>query len=283
MNSIRIVTDSSAHITTQEQKELGIEIVPLRIRLGRKTYKDGVDLKPDEYFRKIEQVKTLPELRSPLLQDFIDTYYRLSRTADYILSIHTSSVLSDAYQLAHTAAATLRGRTRIIVVDSETLGRGLGMIVKQAALANAAGASFDEITQLVRGIIPYIYFNFFIDDLSYPERDHRIRKSQAILGTMFGIKPLLEIREGDLIVMEKVRTAEDAVEKLFTFISEFAYLKEIALLQSNNAANATTLLERLEADYPDLPVFTDTYSPVLASLIGPSALGVFVREDHEVW
>ncbi|NOZ50893.1 MAG: DegV family protein [Chloroflexi bacterium] len=283
MHTIRIVTDSSAHITAQEQKELGIEIIPLRIRLGRKTYKDGVDLTPDAYFRKIDQVKTLPQLVDPQLQDFINTFHCLSQEADTILSIHASSAISAAYQLAHTAAASLRTGTKIIVIDSETMGRGLGMIVKQAALAAAAGESADEIARLVRGIIPYVYFSFFIDDLSYPERDGRIRKSQALLGTMFGIKPLIEIREGSLIVMEKVRSQVDVVDKLYNFISEFAYLNEIALLQNNNALNATALLEQIETNYPALPVFTDTYSPSLATFIGPSALGVFVREDHQAW
>ncbi len=283
MQVIRIVTDSSAHITAQEQKELGIEIVPLRIRIGRKTYKDGVDLAPDAYFRRIEQVKALPQLLDPQLQDFIDVYHRLSKEADHIFSIHTSSAINSAYRIAHTAAASIRTGARIHVIDSETLGRGLGMIVKQAGLAAKAGESADAIGRLVRGIIPYVYISFFVNDLSYVERDGLIRKSQAFLGTMFDVRPLLEIREGKLIVMEKVRGQEDMVEKLYTFISEFAYLKEIALLQNGNATSATVLLEQIETNFPDLPVFTDSYCPALASLIGPSALGVFVREDHEAW
>ncbi|MCP4165646.1 MAG: DegV family protein [Chloroflexi bacterium] len=279
MNNIRIVTDSSAHLTLQERESLGIQVVPLRIRLGRKVYKEGVDLTTDDYFDKLPTVKSLPSLQAPMLQDFIDTYYDLSKETDQILSIHVSAQLSDTLTVARTAASTLRGHTRITVIDSETISRGLGMIVKCAAELAAEGASYNEVSRLVRGVIPSIFLSFFVNDLSYPERDGGIRESQAILGTMLGIKPLMEVREGGLIVMEKVRSQFDVIEKLFTFISEFAYLQEIALLQDDNYQDATLLLERLETTYPDLPIFTDTYEPTLASYIGPKALGVIVRED----
>ncbi|MCO6451506.1 MAG: DegV family protein [Caldilineales bacterium] len=278
MKPVRIVTDSSAHLTQEEIEQLHISVVPMQVRIGRRLYKEGVDLTTKTYERHLAGVKTLPSTQPPVLQDLIDVYQRLSKETDQVLSLHISRELSPTYQLAHTAAAALRGYTQITVLDSETISRGLGMIVKCAAEAAANGASLNEVSRLVRGLIPTTFFSFFIDDLSYPKRDERIRASQAILGTMFGIKPLMEIREGNLIVMEKVRNQFDVVEKLFTFISEFAYLEEIALLQYGNDQDATLLLERLEASYPDLPVFTDAYSPTLATFIGPTALGVIVRE-----
>ncbi|HEY54353.1 MAG TPA: DegV family protein [Caldilineae bacterium] len=279
MKKLRIVTDSSAHLTQEERTSLGISVVPLRLRLGRKTYKEAVELKSDAFFNRLQTIKTLPVSYPAVLQDFIDTYYRLSQETDEILSIHISSKLTDTANVARMAAATLRGHTRITVIDSETLDRGLGMVVKCAAEAAMEGATYNEVSRLVRGIIPSIFLSFFVDDLSYLKRDGRIRDSQALLGTMLGIKPLVEIREGDLIVMEKVRDRIDMIEKLYNFISEFAYLKEIALLQNNNQQDATQLLEQLEATYPDVPIFTDRYGPTLASFIGPSAVGVVVRED----
>jgi len=276
---IRIVTDSSAHLTQEEQAALDISVVPLRIQLGRKNYKEGIDLNNDAFFGKFRTIKSHPISHPAVLQDFIDTYHRLSKDTDEILSIHLSSKLNDTVNIARTAAATLRGRTRITVIDSETMDRGLGMVVKCAAEAAIEDATYREVSRLVRGVIPSIFLSFFVDDLSYLKRDGRIRNSQALLGTMFGIKPLLEIREGNLIVMEKVRDQVEMIEKLYNFISEFAYLNEIALLQHNNIQEATLLLEQLETAYPDTPVFTDRYGPTLSSFIGPSALGVVVREE----
>ena len=278
MSVIRIVTDSSAHLTKEEIAQLGVTVIPLQIRLNRRIYREGVDLDIQKYMRLLKNAKTLPRSLPPTMQDFVDVYFELSKEADYILSIHVSSKLNDAANVARAAAATLRGHTQITVVDSETISRGLGMIVKEAALLAQSGAEFREVTRLVRGLIPSIFFSFFVDDLRYLRRDDRIRPSQEILGEMLDIKPLLEIREGDLIVMEKARNAEIMVEKLYTFIHEFAYLEDLALLQHNNNHHATMLLERLETTYPDLPIFTDAYEPTLATFIGPSALGVIVRE-----
>lgn len=279
MKTVRIVTDSSAHLTQDEIEKYGITVVPMRLRVGRRTFKEGLDINTESYMRRLTGIKTLPASLAPTLQDFIDTYHSLSKETDNILSIHVSGKLSDTYRLARTAAAALRGSTQLTIIDSETLSRGLGMIVKCAAEAAEEGATLPEVSRLVRGVIPSIFFSFFIDDLTYPERDNLIRKSQALLGGMFGIRPLMEVRDGDLIVMEKVRTQADVIEKLYSFISEFAYVKEIALLQHQNNADATLLLERLESSYPDLPIFTDSYGPSLAAHIGPSALGVIVREE----
>ena len=280
MKKIRIVTDSSAHLTQEERASLDISVVPLRLRLGRKTYKEGTELKSDAYYNRLQTIKTLPTSHPAVLQDFIDTYHRLSQETDEIISIHISSKLNDTASIARTAAATLRGHTRITVFDSETLDRGLGMVVKCAAEAAKEGASYNEVSRLVRGVIPSIFLSFFVSDLSYLKRDGRISNSQTLLGTMLGIKPLVEIREGNLIVMEKVRDQIDLIDKLYNFISEFAYLNEIALLQHNNTQDATLLLEQLETTYPDIPIFTDRYGPTLASFIGPSAVGVVVREEY---
>ncbi len=279
MKPIRIVTDSSAHLTRAEIEQFRIEVVPMRLRIGRRTYSEGNEVNTENYLRRLSGIKSLPASQAPRLQDFVDAYYRLSKETDQILSLHLSGKLSETYQVARTAAAARRGHTQIAVIDSETISRGLGMVVRCAAEAAAQGANLSEVSRLVRGIIPSVFFSFFVEDLAYPERDIRIRKSQSTLGSMFRIKPLMEIREGDLVVMEKVRTHFDVIEKLFTFISEFAYLEEIALLHNNDTQDATLLLERLEVAYPDLPIFTDTYGPTLATFIGPTALGVVVRED----
>lgn len=282
MKPVRIVTDSSAHLTPDEIERFGIRVVPMRLRIGRRIYQEGVELNIDSYARKLSAVKTLPRAQAPLLQEFVDVYHALSKETDQILSLHISGKLSNTVQMARTAAASLRGHTRITIIDSESISRGLGMVVIRAAEEAACGAALPDIARMVRGIIPSIFLSFFVDDLNYPERDGMIRRSQAILGTMLRIHPLMEMREGNLIVMEKVRNSQDMVEKLFTFINEFAYLKEISLLQRGNTQDATQLLERLELAYPDLSVFTDAYHPTLATFIGLTGLGVIVREqaDH---
>ena len=280
MNNVRIVTDSSAHLTPEEIEQYGISIVPLRVRMGRKVFKELTEISYEDYFRRLEMVKSLPKTEPPVLQDMIDLYYELSQETDHIISIHTSHKLNPVVDVARTAASTLRTHTRITVIDSETISRGLGMIVLRAAQMAQAGADGQEIGREIRGMIPAIFLAFLTKDLNYLERDGRLRKSQAFLGSMLGVRAMVETREGDLLVMDKARDAEGAVEKLYEYISEFAYLEEIALLQHNNVPEATALLERLREMFPDINIFTDVYDATLASFIGPNAMGVIVREAY---
>ncbi len=280
MNNVRIITDSSAHLTPEEIEQYGITIAPLRIRMGRKVFREYVELPYEEYFRRLEMVKSLPTSEPPLLQDMIDLYYELSRETDHIISIHTSRKLNPVVDVARAAASTLRSHTRITVIDSETISRGLGMIVLRAAQMASEGAGAPEIGREIRGMIPAVFLAFLTSDLNYLERDGRLRKSQAFLGSMLGIRAMVETREGDLLVMDKARDALGAVEKLYEYISEFAYLEEIALLQHNNVPESTALLERLRDMFPDIAIFTDVYDATLATFIGPNAMGVIIREAY---
>jgi DegV family protein with EDD domain len=280
MNNVRIVTDSSAHLTSEEIEQYGIPIVPLRVRMGRKVFRELTELTYEEYFRRLEGVRTLPQTESPQLQDLLDLYYNLSQETDHIISIHTSRKLNPVVDVARNAASMLRTHTRITVIDSETISRGLGMIVLKAAQMASEGASAQEIGREIRGMIPAVFLAFLTSDLHYLERDGRLRKSQAFLGAMLGIRAMVETREGDLLVMDKARDALGTVEKLYDYISEFAYLEEIALLQHNNVQESTALLERLKDMFPDITIFTDVYDATLATFIGPNALGVIVREAY---
>ena len=280
MSNVRIVTDSSAHLTPEEIQKYNISILPLRIRMGRRVYNEFTDLSYEAYYQRLQTVKSLPVSEPPPLQTVIDLYYELSKETDHIISIHTSRKLNPVVDVAHTAASTLRSHTRVTVIDSETLSRGLGMIVLRAAQMAQEGAPAQEIGKEIRGMIPAIFLAFLTSDLHYLERDGRLRKSQAFLGSILGIRALVETRDGDLLVMDKARDAVDAVEKLFDYISEFAYLEELALLQHNNVQIATALLERLRERFPHVPIFTDVPDATLATFLGSNVLGVIVREAY---
>jgi len=280
MSTIRIVTDSSAHLTPEEIEQYGITIIPLRVRMGRKLYKEVTELSYEEYFRRLQSMKILPTSESPQLQEFIDLYYELSQKTDHIISIHTSRKLNKVVDVAHAAASTLRSHTRITVIDSETLSRGLGMIVLRAAEMAQAGESAQTIGREIRGMIPAIFLAFLTSDLHYLEGEGRLRKSQAFLGAILGIRALVETRDGDLLVMDKARDSLDAVEKLYEYISEFAYLEEMALLQHNNVQIATALMERLREKFPHVPIFTDVPDATLSTFLGSNVLGVIVREAY---
>ncbi len=170
----------------------------------------------------------LPALHPPTADTFRELYAEKFRQNKQILSIHISSKMSDTVAHARQAADEFLGGNKIVVIDSLTTSIGLGWLVEAAAEAAANGAALDEIVRIVRGMITHMYAVFFVDQLDYLERNGRLSKSQAVLGTMLGIKPFLTIEDGEIIPMEKVRTRDKAIDKLLEFVSEFSAIDRVA-------------------------------------------------------
>ena len=280
MGKVKIVTDSTAYLEASVIKRLGITVVPLTVRLGEETFREGVDITAEEFFQKLDRSTAMPVALPPSVEDFQAVYAKLSTTTDQIMSIHISSKLSQTCNRAMTASQFLLGRCQITVVDSLTTSLGLGILATAAAQAAAQGQSLEEIEFLIRGIIPRIYIVFLAATLEYLERKGRIGQAQALLGTMLNIKPFLAIEDGEIIPMEKVRTSEGAVDKLFEFVGEFSNIEQMAIMQSTPEPIEETkmLIERLELAFPKIELPILVYGPVLACHIGPDGLGVIVYE-----
>lgn len=280
MANVIIVTDSNAHLPPDAAKRLGVQIVPHQIQIGKRFYREGVDLTAQSYFRKVASSSALPIDLPPAQADFEEVYNRLHRQTDQILSLHVSSQVNNTCAVARAAASNLLGRCQITVVDSQTVSIGLGILVETAAVTAASGARLDDVVRLVRGMVPHLYGAFFVETLDYLERSRRISKAQALLGTMLGIKPLLTVEEGEILPAEKVHTRERAAEKLAEFIGEFSHIRKMAILQHGFNHEAETLLKHLHDQHPNQEIPVYTYSPSLACHLGPSAMGVIVYEGQ---
>ena len=277
---VAIVTDSTAYFDPGEVERLGIHVVPLAIHLGSKQFLEGSDIDTDELFRRLSFTNELPKSYPPDPVVFEELYSQLHKQTDQILSIHTSGHLNNTVARAKAGAESLLGRCSIAVVDSMTTSVGLGILVKAAAEAANAGESLDDIVRLVRGMLPHIYLIFYVETMEYLERSGRIGKAQAILGSMLNIKPILFMEDGDIIPLEKVRTTDKAIEKLFEFVAEFDNLEQTAIIQRSKFPNkeTRTLQERLQQSFPNLQFPIIQYGPDLATRVGPNALGIVVYE-----
>ena len=277
---VAIITDSTAYFEPGEAEKLGIHVVPLNIQLGHERFLDGMEITTDELFHRVSYGAPFPVSHPPEAEVFEHLYARLHRQTDQMLSIHISGHLSKTIQKARIGAEGLLGRCSIEVVDSMTTSIGLGILAKAAARAANDGATLDDIVRLVRGMIPHIYLVFYVETMDYLERNGRIGKAQAILGSMLNIKPILFMEDGDIIPLEKVRTTEKGIEKLFEFVAEFDNLEQTAIIQrsKNPGKDARNLQERLVQNFPELDFPIIQHGPDLATRLGPDALGIAVYE-----
>lgn len=280
MARVAIVTDSNAYLSPRLAQRLNIHVLPHIIHLQQGNFKEGVDLTPRQYFELLKKggKEYLPYASGPPLEEFVDLYARLNQQTDQVLSLHISSQLSNTVAAARAARNMLLGRCRIEVIDSLSTTVGLGYLVQVAAVAAAQNRDLDDCIRLVRGMMPHIYLFFLVRQLPYLEREQRISSAQSILGTMLKVMPLLQIEDGEIIPLEKVRTGQQGIDKLFDYVSEFAQLRRAAVLQHGFTKEAKALIERLEPAYPghEFPVLN--CNPSLAVHLGPEAMGVVVFE-----
>ena len=278
MAQVKIITDSTAELAPELAAALGVTVLPLTIQLGNKTYREGIDLTSKEFFSKISRSTLTPVLNAPPVSMFEQTLDELMKETDEIVAILNSSKLSKTYHNAMRAASPLMGRAKIRIIDSQLITTGLGMVVVNAARAAQDGADVEQVVRLARGLIPRTYIAAFADTLEYLERSGRIRKAQSILGTMLNIKPLLILEEGEIVVLEKVRTRAKAVEKLVEFIIEFTHIEKMDILHSTTPEDVALLIEQVNLQLPNLDMKVEVYGPSLGAFVGPGALGVVVYE-----
>ena len=254
--------------------------IPLNIHIGKETLKDGQAETNERFFQAQEMVGELPTVTAPTIAQFEQKYAEIYKRTNKILSLHVSKKLSDTMAQAKLGAEALMGRCSIQFLDTASILLGQGILVKIAAQAAQDGASIDDIVRIVRGHIPHVYTVLYVDTMDYLEQSGRIGQAQSILGTMMNIKPLLFMEDGEIIPMEKVKTEAKALDKLTEFVAEFDSLQDIIVFQRHKhlVPASETLMERLEQAFPDRTFKLIQYNPLIASLVGPAALGIVVYE-----
>lgn len=282
MANIKIVTDSAADIPPDLAYELGIEVVPLLIRVDDKTYRAGLDISQHEIFTLQQDGSHSLKTLSPPPSLFEQTYRNLAIEYDYIFSIHLSSRLGSVYRSAVNGCTKLPASlTRIELIDSRSASMGMGTMVLSAARAARDGASPDDIQQLLTTMIRHTHVVFFVDTLEYLEQGGRLTLAAPVLGSMQRIKPLLLLDDGDIVPYERTRTRAKAIEGLFTFIEDFPRVQQVFVLYATTPDDVEKLLEKVELIFPRDNVQVSQFGPAIGVHIGPGAMGVAVFEGTE--
>jgi len=188
--TIRVVTDSLADIPSDIVKELGITVIPIYVRFGTETYRDGIDLTTEQFYDKLRHSKTLPATTAPPLGDFVEVYDKLSEETDEILVITVSHKFSATYETAQRAAGLMKRKCRVEVIDSLLAIMAQGLVVITAAKLAQAGANFDEVVKLTRSNMGRADVRMAFDTLEYLKRGGRIGRARAFLGSVLKVNPI---------------------------------------------------------------------------------------------
>ncbi|BAS28658.1 DegV family protein [Limnochorda pilosa] len=273
---IRVVTDSVADLPPDLAQAEGIEVVPLYVTLGGRTYRDGVDLTPKAFFSQLRTTDRLPTTAQPTPGDFARTFERLAgKGATGIVVLTLSSELSGTFQSAVQAARQWTERV-VEVIDTRTGIMAQGFAALAAARAARAAASLDEVLAEARRVLNRARILAAIPTLEYLRRGGRIGKAAAWAGTLLQMKPVVTVDDGVVVPVTRQRTwrralefvAERVVEELRTGEGHLAVMHGDALEEGRSLL--ATVVERVQ---PKEAILAGL-SPVLGTYGGPGAVAV---------
>jgi DegV family protein with EDD domain len=285
MPRVRIVTDSTCDLPPELVHQYGIQVVPLYVNINGETYLDRVDISTEEFHRRLAawpSGQDLPTTSHPAVETFEELYKKILKDGDSIISIHHSSKLGSTYQTAVQARNNiLAPTTQVTVIDSQSASLGLGFIALEAAKRAKQGVMHSELVSSVNRMVFQTHVIFFTETMQHLQQSGRINsKAQQALGPTppSNFRPLLRLEEGLIVPFERTRTRTKAIEGLCEFIEDFPYIEEMAIMHSNSPNDIETILTRIAPIFPREKVYIAQFSPVLATHLGPGAMGVAVYE-----
>ena len=282
--AVSIVTDSTSDIEPSRADALGVTVVPLMVLWGEQSFRDYVDLTRPEFYAKLAAEPVLPTTSQPTAAMFEAAFRPLVERGDEVLCIVVSSKLSGTINAARAAASVFPDAT-IRIVDSETAAGGLGMQILLAHELQQKGATLDELvaalveeeaTQRLYACVP---------DLSHLQRNGRIGKARALIGSLMKIVPVLRLKDGEVAAEAQVRTMTRARQAMLDLtiqntpdVANARYL----VMHTNALELAQSVLEELRARLGGVePKLLDILEagPVIAVHAGPGAVGIFSAQD----
>ncbi len=277
MSKVAVITDSTAYIPQDLVEEYNIIVLPQILIWNGDTMQDGVDIQPTEFYQRLEQADEIPTTSQVTIKSFKDAFERLTAEGYDILNILLSDQLSGTIDSAVQARDFCPDAT-VEIVNSETVAMSLGFIVLEAARAAAGGATLEECKQIAEETKDRVGVVFAVDTLEFLHKGGRIGGATRFLGTALKLKPILEVTDGRVEAIERVRTSKKAHHRLVELLQERTQEYEaiqVASLHANVIEDAEALLADAQKHVNNITktVFSQV-SPVVGTHAGPGTVGL---------
>ena len=276
MQTIGILTDSTAYLSPQMVERYAIHVLPLNLHWNGKVYRVGVDIRPEEFYRRLSREKNLPTTSQPSIQEFARAFGVMAERYKGIVAPLISSGISGTVDNALNVAREFKS-VPIEIVDTRTTSAGQALVVLEAARAAAQGRTLQEVHKVAEQVAAKIHTYFVVDTLEYLHRGGRIGGASRYLGTALKIKPVLYFNaQGKIDSLERVRTKKKALQQLISLVAEKSAGKPIkaGVIHTNTPDIAFTFREQLAKRVDCQECFTVELSPVIGTHVGPGTIGI---------
>jgi len=278
MSKIAVVTDSTTYLPADLVKKHGISIAPQVLIWGEQTYKDGVDIKSEEFFTRLKTTKVMPTTSQVAVVSFQEIFQDLVNKDFEVLALLVSSKLSGTVQSALQARDLMgSAREKVNIIDSQSVAMALGFQALAVARAIESGAGLNDAITLAEKSHEYTGVFFAVDTLEFLHRGGRIGGAQRFIGSALNLKPILAIKDGRVEGIERIRTKGKAHDRVLELVVENIKGRtpiRLATLHANAAEDAKVLLSKAEKELkPIESVFTEV-SPTVGTHAGPGTVGL---------
>jgi DegV family protein with EDD domain len=280
--NIQVITDSTSDMPEGMPEELGIRVIPIYLRFGDKTYRDGVDITKDEFYTMLANSPHHPASSQPNPEDFARVFREYDGNKGGIVSIHISSKISGTYNSANIAKKTLKSECPIEVIDSGFNSGGLGLVVKAAALAAEAGATISEVVNEAKTAVQETRMFGLFETMKYLARSGRVNKTIATASNILHVMPLLTFHEGEIVRAGLVRAVSKGTDRIYDFVKNNTPIKELMIVHSQVIDQAKQLKHRLGEFIQEEKISIAELGAGLGVHGGPGVLLAAIRRSTNV-
>jgi DegV family protein with EDD domain len=277
MRKIALVTDSTSYLPPELVQRYQIAVAPLVLIWGSEAFEDGVDIQPAEFYARLKTATVMPTTSQVTIPKFAEIFQKLLDQECQILAMLISEKLSGTINSAVQAKSLLPAGAPIEIFDSKATAMALGFQVLAVAKAIEQGASMPEALKVAEQASQSTGVVFAVDTLEFLYRGGRIGGGARFLGTALNFKPILELRDGKVEALERVRTRSKSLDRLIELVEQQVGGRtplRLASLNANVSEEAHALLEKAAARLGAIEKYDTELSPTIGTHAGPGTIGL---------
>lgn len=277
---VAIITDSSACIPQELAEKYSIQLVPMDVIFGHKTYQDGIDISPSEFYTLLRQAKELPATSHSSPGVHLEAYRRASLRADNILCITLSSKFSGQFNSARVAMEMAKESlpdVAIEVIDCGTAAAAQGLVVLAAARAAASGQSLPKVIKTANSVAQRVNLLAMVATLDYLVKGGHVRRAAALASSVLRIKPIFTLNEGDARPVTNARTTLGAIKRMIKLMGQKIVTGQplhVAVMHADALDDALVLRNQISSKFDCTELFITEFTPVMGVHIGPGLIGI---------
>ena len=278
---LRILVDGSADMPENWIEDYQLNILPMPIQFGSKTYYQGEDLTQELFYELTDKTENHPQSAAPSPERIKAFIEKVSEIGDTVLSLNVSGHMSSTITMVRNAANALKEKISVIPFDSQAGSAALGFLAREARLREQAGQTIDEILAALSELRDKIMIVLTVDDLDYAHRSGRVSLLKKTLTTLMDIKPIITLQEGLLNVASVTRTRKKSMERLVSLVkAHFDGIKvKVAVVHAQDRESAKVLKSMVEKALDCSEIILTELSLAVAANLGPKTIGLVAIPD----